>query len=122
MHKPPLGHGASVGNLVSLCFYNDFLLTVRQSVARALPALDRDAAGYKRPRYGVLRQLARNLLIPLDCADKLAFPLQLLVSCELADTESGLMTSHCPQTDVFSCAWQRVGAVLSVFWHRGGAL
>lgn len=89
---------------------------------RALITLGGVGARCKRSRHRVLTPLARNLLISMDYTDKLAFPPQFPVSCELADTESGLMTSHCPQTDVFSRSFPRAGAVLSVFWHRGAAV
>jgi hypothetical protein len=61
------------------------------------------------------------VLVFKDCADKLVFPLQIFFPCELADTESGLMTSHCLQTDDFSRQIRRVGTVLSAFEHLGVA-
>jgi len=57
----------------------------------------------------------------MDCPDKHIFRSIAIPPCDLADTESGLMTPHCPQTDDFSRQIRRVGAALSDFRHWGAA-
>jgi hypothetical protein len=57
----------------------------------------------------------------MDCADKLVLRSKSFISCELADIESGLMTSHCLQTDDFSRQIRRVGSISSAFGRLGVA-